>query len=53
MRKYLIGWILHIIITAAVFSFLCGLLGMIIGIGYGISGKENFPTEAELTNNTL
>ena len=53
MKKYLIGWILHIIITAAVFSFLCGLLGMIIGISYGISGKENFPTEAELTNNTL
>ena len=52
MKKYLIGWILHVIITVAVFSFLCGLLGMIIGISYGISGNENVLTEAELINNT-
>ena len=53
MKKYLIGWILHVIITVAIFFFCCGMLGMFIGVAYEMSGNENILTEEELTNNTL
>ena len=53
MKKIIIGWVLHVVITVAIFFFCCGTLGMFIGMAYGMSGNENIPTEEELTSNAL
>ena len=53
MKKLIIGWVLNVLITIGVFFCICFAVGLIIGIGSGIAGNNNIPTEEEFANDAL
>ena len=53
MKKLIVGWVLNVLLTIGLFFCTCFAIGIIIGIGYGISGNNSIPTEEEFANNAL